>query len=352
MECVIRNKDIDVAYFDSDKELNKITYFIFLNKSKAPLYLQNGGDLVTWLESRVSPKYRGSVNEILRRLLTTHGVSLKDTFSVKCDFVHCSWGNISPYTVRMSDISSIGTEECDIRVPADDTLGGSFEKRWVSDFGRISILKYGTGKVARNSNNEPECEYNAYTLAKYLGMNVAEYDFLTIKGTPATLCHSFCSEDIGMVTLSELGYAPKSYYELYSLALCNDWDSYYVIDMALIDFLTVNIDRHLENISLLVKNATQSVIGFTPMYDFNMSLLPYYMPDDMKLDEYLRKPEYSKSYFDDSWEDIASWLKRKVNVISKIPLVKKFKFQTAIGSCERCNISNEVLENRLRLLEV
>lgn len=351
MECVIKNRNVEVAYFDSDKELNKITYFVFLNKDKAPLYLQRGGDLVSWLKSRVSAEYRGSVNDILNRLLKTHGVSLTDTFYIKCDFVSCGWDSINPYSGRLTDVSSIGEEVDNENTLADGTLGGSFKKRWVSDCGIPSILKYGTGRFASNSDNEPECEYKAYTLAHYLDMNVAEYDFLMIEGSPATICPSFCSESIGMVTLYELGYEPHSYSELYQIAVDNKWDEYYVADMALLDFLTINIDRHLENIGLYVRNATQTVIGFTPMYDFNMALLPYYVPNDMSVDEYLKKNEYSKSYLGEEWVKVARWLKELGLVDSKIALAKKFSYHGNIGSCVRCDIANEALKNRLHLLE-
>lgn len=350
MECVIRNKNIDVAYFDSDRELNKLTYFIFLNKDKAPLYLQRGGDLLEWLKSRVSAEYRGSVNEILRRLLQTHGVSLKDTFYIKCDFVPCPWESVSPYSDRMIDISSVGLEN-DFKVSADDTIGGSFEKRWVSDYGISSILKYGTGKFARNSDNEPECEYLAYTLAKYLGLDTCEYDFAIVNDRPATICHSFCSEDIGIVTLYELGYNPSSYIDLYNIALKNGWSTDYIVGMALLDFLTVNIDRHLENIGLFIKNATQSIIKFTPMYDYNLALLPYYTADEGPLEGYLGRSEYSKAYLGDSWEDIARWLKGAIIVPSKVQLAKKFKFSSSLGSCDRCAIANEILANRLELMD-
>lgn len=346
MECVIRNKDIEVAYFESDKELNKLTYFIFLNKDKAPLYLQRGGDLEEWLKSRVAPQYRGCINDILRRLLKTLGVSLTDTFSVKCDFIHSSWENINPYTDRLLELAYIDLVDKYNMVSADDSLGGSFEKRWVSNCGIPSILKYGSGRIARNSDNEPICEYHAASLSKHLCNSTAQYLYREGNSRSITISQSFCSEGIGMVTLKDLGYNVHSYEELRNVATKNGWSTRYVDNLALIDYLTVNIDRHMENIGIFVKNATQTLIGFTPMYDFNQCLLPYYIPEEMPLEDYLNKEEYRETYWGETWSHVASWLKGRFDL--NLKLAEKFEFTG--GSKERCDLSHKIVQNRVNNL--
>ena len=61
--------------------------------------------------------------------------------------------------------------------------------------------------------------------------------------------------------------------------------------MLVLDAITFNVDRHAGNHGVLVNNDTQKPITMAPVFDLNMSLLPYVIKEEMlnigdKLEEY------------------------------------------------------------------
>ena len=51
-------------------------------------------------------------------------------------------------------------------------------------------------------------------------------------------------------------------------------------DMLLLDYVTCNVDRHYGNIGVFIENDTNIILGFAPLFDHNMSCLPYCMEND------------------------------------------------------------------------
>lgn len=173
---------------------------------------------------------------------------------------------------------------------------GSFDHCWVWSSKGICLLKAGSHGFA-NAGREPFSEVYTNQLEKTLGYsNYVEYSLLwyprRIAGTKnmvnsiVTSCQVMTNEEIGLISASRLGIS--SYEELldYCEAISED-EREKAIEMLMLDCLTLNVDRHLGNVSMFVENDTQRVLGISKIYDNNMALVPYYMPEyDGSLSEY------------------------------------------------------------------
>ncbi len=58
-------------------------------------------------------------------------------------------------------------------------------------------------------------------------------------------------------------------------------------EMVIADAVSMNVDRHQGNYGFLVDNRTGSVTGFAPLFDHNLSQLPFLMASD-DVGEYLK----------------------------------------------------------------
>ena len=79
-----------------------------------------------------------------------------------------------------------------------------------------------------------------------------------------------CSEKIGLYTVEEIFPEVNSYIELFRL-LSNKNDIMLLLQILLLDYLTLNVDRHLSNISFFVNNDTQELGDISLIYDNNLS---------------------------------------------------------------------------------
>ena len=76
--------------------------------------------------------------------------------------------------------------------------------------------------------------------------------------------------------------------------------------MIVVDAVIMNEDRHKNNFGFYVDNDSLDLVGFVPLFDYNLSLLPYAMEDDFKdIDKYMEKIG-PRLY--DNWFNIAAYI--------------------------------------------
>lgn len=152
---------------------------------------------------------------------------------------------------------------------------GSFRKCWMrEDNGQIFLYKRGSDG-ARNAGLEPYCEVMASEVAqRILGQDAIPYQLVRLHGELASKCPLFTNETYGYVPISRFPInhsSPESlmrfYAELGSETLFRK--------MIVLDSLTFNVDRHAGNHGVLVENDTQKPIRMAPVFDLNLSMLPY-----------------------------------------------------------------------------
>ncbi len=258
-----------------------------VNKSLLPMNLR---DLRTWIESRYILTHRNNIKAFYSILgITkleefvdiTHCVSLKDTFWVQRNGGKLRWENISPYTNPLNRV--VADYSFDRKINGKNITGspdfstdGNFPKCWKRVNGVLRLYKAGSSG-ASNAGNEPYSEVYATKVAKLLGVYHVPYEIDTYKDKLVSKCDCMCNEDVGFISYRDCTDSYEADFE----KLLRDFNySREILDMLLLDFLTCNVDRHYGNFGFQVDNNLNKVIGLAPIFDNNLSCIPYYTTDE------------------------------------------------------------------------
>lgn len=316
---VLLNKDTVILSFDLIEDESLTTYQNVHIKGKLPLDMKNLSD---WLKSRFVIMDKKQAEELMTslglvddksKLDFTNCVSLFDSFWVKREGSPLKWNDVSLYRNNFSEYLSkfAMNEAIDINAPKkvkhlspEYHSEGSFDHCWLQGTPVIRFLKAGSRGYA-NTGREPFGEVYTNQLSEFLSKSYTHYTEYVmyqlqwfprrVRGTKnivnsiVTSCDIMTNETYGLLPANKLGIT--SYEEL--LNYCESLGAIQLenaIDMLILDCLTYNVDRHLGNISMYVNNDTLEVIGPSKVYDNNMALYPYYMPEyDNSLSEYASK---------------------------------------------------------------
>lgn len=137
----------------------------------------------------------------------------------------------------------------------------------------IYLYKRGSSG-ARNAGLEPYCEILGAELAGKLLSEAVSYALINMHGEPASKCRLFTSEQYGYVPAARFKInhsSPNDLMQFYSKMGSEDAFR----RMIVIDSLTFNVDRHAGNHGVLVDNDTLQPFTMAPVFDMNMSMLPY-----------------------------------------------------------------------------
>ena len=285
----LMNKNTEAGVF----ELRHGTFgdeFRFEHTGKSPLPI--GFDYIErWIENRKASKHNAHLKQIMADcgcdktegfIKITHAASINDTFWIKSESENVSWEQISfyrnPFDETISKMAFEGMGLYGIKVSETSpelSTDGSFRKCWMrEDDGQIFLYKRGSDG-ARNAGLEPYCEVMASEVAqRILGKDAIPYQLVHLHGELASKCPLFTNETYGYAPISRFPINHSSpealmhfYAELGSETLFRK--------MIVLDSLIFNVDRHTGNHGVLVENYTQKPIRMAPVFDLNLSLLPY-----------------------------------------------------------------------------
>lgn len=156
--------------------------------------------------------------------------------------------------------------------------------------GDIYLYKRGSSGF-RNAGLEPYCEALASELArKIMGNETVPYQLVRLHKELASKCPLFSDERYGYTPVAKFGInhsSPEALMAFYSRIGSEDMFR----KMLVLDALTFNVDRHAGNHGVLVENDTQKPVRMAPVFDLNLSMLPYIEDADMerigdKMEEY------------------------------------------------------------------
>lgn len=281
--------DIKVATFDitTSEYGTNCTMMHVYNKQMLPLDLK---DLRNWIESRYILTHRNNVKVFYSMLgITrledfvdiTYCISLKDTFWVLRTDRKLKWENVSPFRNPLNKV--IADYSFDRKVNGRNITGspdfstdGNFPKCWKRVNDVLRLYKAGLSGAV-NAGNEPYSEVYATKVADLLGVFHVSYDIDTYKERLVSRCDCMCSEDVGFVSYRD--YTGEYEANFRSLLRSTKY-SKEILDMLLLDYLTCNIDRHYGNFGFLFNIKNNQIIGFAPIFDNNLSCIPYYMEDE------------------------------------------------------------------------
>lgn len=360
----LRQYDTPLLTFYIERQgLDKMTYTIeWVNEEKKyllPIGLTaDSNGLAKWLKSRVIPKNREYVDQILARSGLSHndimgiinickGLSLNDSYWVVEKGFEGKFADYNLYdnkftrTLALIAYTGYGSNsKKGFTSSPEYTTNGMLKKCWRRDKGKIYLFKGGTSGAA-NTGNEPYSEYYAAQIAETMGLHHIPYNLSKWKGTLCSTCELFTDMDTSFVPIYKFNQG-SSLTETanYLKSLGQEFYDEFA-DMMIFDALICNTDRHAGNYGLLVDNKTNKPIKFAPIFDNGLSLFNYAMSDDLAdVDGYAktRFPAYDAV----SYEEI---VKAFISERQKTQLRKLINFKFKKHS--RYNLPSE----RLKIIE-
>lgn len=280
---VLLNKDVEIAEFEVDTVFDTIK--IIEQSVELPYWFDNIGDFI---RNRRAPKQRENIEELLRLsgcdtlqgfLDISHALSLVDTFWVKRIDSGLCWKNVSLYTHPFNEVIAKTAFEGGLHGRQLSTTSpeygtdGSFAKCWIREGEQIRMLKRGSSG-ARNAGLEPYSEFYASQLVKTFTNEFVTYGLRMHNRRICSVCDLFTSEDYGYLPYAAVDRGNSSVESV----LCKMQEfglEEKTKRMFVIDAVILNEDRHKNNFGFIVDNRTQEIVGMAPLFDHNISLLPY-----------------------------------------------------------------------------
>lgn len=385
MKCYLMNKNREVALIEYDTNLNGISKtYEKINFEYAPLNLyanQNRKDfnlqkeMNRWFKGRGIPSWRKDLERLLKSLNVkfsdelldkAYGLSLSDQYWLNPIGKELKWKDINFFTNNFeykafldASILSKSRDKISLMTP-NNTTDGMIQKAWIIEDKKRILIK-GT---FYNANQEPLNEKLTSIICDYLGFDYCNYEVDTLENKLVSKCEDFIDENTEYVTAYDILQTEKknndvSTYEHYinileKNGIKNAREN--VENMLLIDFLVMNIDRHLGNFGIIRNVETLKWEKIAPIFDtgeamncdkelffidFNDGKGRFFGNDNKLFSEYLK---YIKNInrFDISSKD------EIINKWSKI--LKDYKIYTGMQD-ERIDKLTIGLKHRFDILE-
>lgn len=342
-EYYLLNKDVKIASFSISEMLQLIE--IQERFQKLPEHYKY---LAHFISSRRTSKNRQNMLDLLRIskckelrgfLDNSHALSLNDTFWVKSVDSDLCWKDVSlydkPFNTIYAGIALWGADGYEgnstlaqlTSLSPELTTGGSFAKCWIRENDTIKMLKRGsTG--ARNAGLESYSEYYASQLIAVLTNNYVKYDLRKIGGEVCSVCDIFTSEDYGFLPYAALDTSNNTDINtIFKITESKGINTDTIKTMIIADAIILNEDRHKNNFGFMVDNKSLKIEGFAPLFDYNISLLPYAEEDNFEdIDNYLKRK--GPRIYDDWFSAAASVLDHRTKkVLIDLLDLLDFKFE-------------------------
>lgn len=287
------NKDKEIMQFNVlEGPLGNSYNTISQNKSQLPYGFTN---IAEWISTRKGSKHNAHLKQIMKDcgceddlgyILVTHAASLNDTYWIKNELESVTWNDVSFYRNEFDEqISRLAFEGIGLyglklsSTSPELCTEGSFRKCWKREENEIYLYKRGTSGAV-NAGLEPYCEMMASEVAVQICNNAIPYKEVRLHGEIASKCHLFTTESIGYVPYAKLKEDTTANAMLDFYNSIGSEDEFR--QMLVLDALTFNVDRHAGNHGVSINNDTKQILGMAPVFDLNLSLLPYVLPSEFE----------------------------------------------------------------------
>ncbi len=320
----LKQYDNNLLRFYMDRtSLGEIVYNIdWINdelKHLLPIGLTPTPDgLAKWLSSRVIPKNREFVDQILSKsglsandtlgiIRLSKGLSLNDSYWIVEEGFAGKFADYNLYensfarTLALIAYTGYGSNtRKGFTSSPEYTTNGTLRKCWRRLNKKIYLYKGGTSGAA-NAGNEPYSEFYAAQIAERMGIKHVAYGLSKWKRQLCSTCELFTDINTSYVPIHR--FLPNCTLTKTVEYLKSLGESFYdsFADMMIFDALICNTDRHFGNFGLLVDNATNKPIELAPIFDNGLSLFNYAMEEDLlEIDKYAqtRTPAFEGVSYD------------------------------------------------------
>lgn len=329
---LLLNKDEEIAEFHVDESVDRI----IIDKTLAvlPSWIPK---LPVFIANRRAPKHREYMQELLKEsgcdtlkgyLDITHSLSLIDTFWVKPMGSALQWKDVSLFTHPFNEVVARTAFEGGLHGKQMSTTSpeygtdGSFAKCWIREGDTIKMLKRGSSGAA-NAGLEPYSEFYASQITGKIAKNSVDYGIRNHHGKLCSVCDCFTNEEYGFLPYDAVFPGNTDIFDVVgNLANLGFEDK--IKAMFVVDAIIYNEDRHKNNFGFIVDNRKQVIVDMAPLFDHNISLLPYAMEDDFEdLPKYL---ELKGPRIGDDFYKTARWCLTP-ELRKKLIDLKGFKFE-------------------------
>ena len=297
MKCILMNKNTKVALIEIDNETNYIRKIDEIyNIEYAPMALKNAVNrkdinnekaLNEWFKGRGIPSWRKDLENLLEKLKVStpeellnkaYALSLSDQYWIKEETQEIKWENINFFTnnfkykayLEVSLSSSFSGKMVDLHSP-NNTTDGMLQKAWIIENGDRVLVK-GTYFPTRQ---EPINEWLVSQICERLKFDYCNYTVDKSDNKLISKCKNFINENEEIITAYEIFNSKKKSNDE------NDFEHYIKIleehnikdarkqleNMFLIDYIVMNIDRHMKNFGVIRNVETLEWERVTPIFD-------------------------------------------------------------------------------------
>lgn len=256
-----------------------------------------------WVDARNYAKHKDHFRNMLKDwqmdtpdgfLQVSHALGLNDTLWVKPEASTLQWADVSLYTNPFDDVAARTAFETGLHglqlssTSPEFTADGTFPKCWRREPNGILLYKTGLSGFS-NTGLEPYSEFMSARIASTMrDVDNIEYDLAKFKGHLCSTCRLFTSESTGFVPIGKLLPQTTPHTMINMLDFCRGLGfEREFSDMIVLDAITFNQDRHVNNFGFLIDNDTFEIKSFAPLFDFNMSMLCFAPDVDLETDDAL-----------------------------------------------------------------
>ena len=342
---IIMNKDKKVALVDIEGESIKILE----QYMELPSYIK---DKDRWLSSRMNLYSRRNILDMAKIaninskedfVNIAKAISVIDTLWVNNLDSKLKWDKVSPYRNRislvMANLAIDGfSPNCNINMHSPSPqyrVDGMTDKCVKRVNGKLILYKTAGEKWSDLAGCRPYSEYYASYVANKIGIkrfvryNIKEKITENRKIKPYSVCELFTDENNGLMQMGNTKFSEIGIDELANKV--NKEMKQTLREMAIIDSIILNRDRHQGNYGFIVNNDTFKIKGMAPIYDNDCSLgsltsLQYKTIEESYLETKSKAPLLGLGHYD----DMAKWgmtrdMLNRLKSVGYIKLERKFK---------------------------
>ena len=304
MKCLLMNKNTAVALLEYNTKYNAIekVYDVY-NIKYAPLSVENASkdmsknlakEVNKWFRNRGIPSWRKDVEKLLEKLNVStteellnkaYALSLSDQYWIKEEKSKIEWKDINFFEndfkykgyleVSLSNSSSSYLEQAELKSP-NNTTDGMLQKGWVIENGKRILVK----GIYAPSREEPINEWLASRICERLEFYHCNYTIDIVGNKLVSKCEDFITSNEEIITAYDIFNSEKkpnnvSDYEHYINVLEknkveNAREN--VENMFILDYIIMNIDRHMKNFGVIRDVNTLKWLRTTPIFDNGESM--------------------------------------------------------------------------------
>lgn len=388
MQVYLMNKDTEVMKLEFEEDKNLFSNVIQIKNIKyAPIsiyktYQDNKDALIAinkWFKGRNIPIWRDDLFYLLKRLgvetadellMKSYALSLSNQYWVKpcksklkykdVNFFENDFGYLDFLDITFSK-SNI-KRKINLMTP-NNTTDGRLKKTWVIEDNKRILVKGGY----KDNPNAPLNEYLASMICKSLSIKHVDYELDIINEKLVSKCEDFIDENTEFITAhsilkDELTGNYKEIYEGYvkileSNGISDARDN--LEDMILLDYLIMNVDRHLNNFGIIRDVNTLKWICVAPIFDSGEAMNLEMLDDDtmvindngrlfnevVHFDKFLELIRKTRKY---DFEKLESVVDEYESVLKKYQNVSKMSDKDVYNLCYLLNLRIKKLKTNFR----